>query len=1017
MAYQSKSYRKFVATAATATLVASAVTPAFAASFTDVSDRYKEAVDYLVEQEITNGINETTFGTNQTIKRVDAAVLIAKALDLDVENAKDAGFKDVPNRAVSYVNALKEEGIINGKTATSFGSAQNITRGEMALIIARAYDLEGNKANLKFTDVSDRYDEAVAALVDNKITFGKTDTQFGTSASVTRGEFALFLHRLAPAPGTPTIKEVSAVNDITVNEGAASVTLPSTVEVTLSDDKKATKAVVWNQTNLKLNTPGTYTLKGDVADTDLEASVKVVVKAVDATIEEVSAVNDITVNEGVASVNLPSTVQVTLSNDEKATKAVVWNQTNLKLNTPGTYTLKGDVADTDLETSVKVVVKEVAPSVVGVSAINATQVKVTFNKAVDKTTAEAEANYKFNTAALSTYDGSATAVLQEDLKSVVVTFSASKNNTSFTFGVDGVKTADQKAIAVYSGTVAVADKEAPTVAKSEFLANGNLEVTFSEPLTVATPVVRVDGKPVTGSVSGNKVVVTAAALTSAGATVAKGATASLYVASVTDTVGNEAALYNGTVTKPNDTTKPAITSITQVGHNQLKVVFSEALGASASDLATGEFKFLKGASVLNSTDATLDTDDTTNKTYIVTFSATDIYGSSNPVDSQAVTLLLDADAVKDAADNGNASFTQGFTFNADKTGPKLVSAVAASDKETLELTFDEAFTSGTTNVDESKIVVTDANGVRYAVQDATTDVKAGPANTKVLVVDFIAVGAASQVIANGNYTVQLQAGAIKDARSNNSAVASTTVTVGDAADTTKPVTALGSSTQNSFVVNFGEEVTSSALQLANYKLDGAALPAGTVIYFNSAAKTGVTIELPAGSQNIGVVGTGTAAILNVTNVADKAGNVADTKNLTVSVADNTSATLQTVQTLGNDIVLTFNEAIDSTTATAINDATKLAADFEIKVGGEVLNLGTLGTAGTDGSAATVATSLVAGNDKQVKISITPQVNGTGYTGQVASNWDNAKPLTVKVKGSTLKDANLFLLSEGSVVSK
>ena len=213
--------------------------------------------------------------------------------------------------------------------------------------------------------------------------------------------------------------------------------------------------------------------------------------------------------------------------------------------------------------------------------------------------------------------------------------------------------------------------------------------------------------------------------------------------------------------------------------------------------------------------------------------------------------------------------------------------------------------------------------------------------------------------------------------------------------------------KNQSVVNFGEEVTSSALQLANYKLDGQALPAGTVIYFNSAAKNSVTIELPAGSKNIGEVGTGTTAVLNVANVADKAGKYADTKNLTVLVSDNTSATLQTVQLLGNDIILTFNESIDSTTASAINDATKLGNNFEIKVAGEVLNLGTLGTAGTGGTAASVATSLVSGNDKQVKISITPQVNGTGYTGQVASNWDITKSITVKVKGATLKDKNLF----------
>jgi hypothetical protein len=57
MAYQPKSYKKFVATAATATLVASAVAPvAFAAKpaseFTDVAPQYKEAVDYLIDNTI-----------------------------------------------------------------------------------------------------------------------------------------------------------------------------------------------------------------------------------------------------------------------------------------------------------------------------------------------------------------------------------------------------------------------------------------------------------------------------------------------------------------------------------------------------------------------------------------------------------------------------------------------------------------------------------------------------------------------------------------------------------------------------------------------------------------------------------------------------------------------------------------------------------------------------------------------------------------------------------------------------
>ncbi|CAM3848065.1 hypothetical protein GCM10009865_53040 [Aeromicrobium ponti] len=218
MAYQPKSYRKFVATAATATLVASAVAPAAAAGFSDVSDRYQEAVSYLVENGIANGVSETQFGVSQTIKRGDAAVMLAKALGLDGATAPDAGFSDVPSRAKGAVNALKAAGYLNGKTATSFGFEAELTRGELAIILTNAYELKG-EGSLAFTDVSDRYADAVKALVTNKITSGKTATSFGTSDAVKRGDFAIFLHKadtLEVDPATPEVVGVSAIDGKTV---------------------------------------------------------------------------------------------------------------------------------------------------------------------------------------------------------------------------------------------------------------------------------------------------------------------------------------------------------------------------------------------------------------------------------------------------------------------------------------------------------------------------------------------------------------------------------------------------------------------------------------------------------------------------------------------------------------------------------------------------------------------------------------------------------------------------------
>ncbi|PLS17833.1 hypothetical protein CVD28_09030 [Bacillus sp. M6-12] len=212
MAYQSKSFNKFVATAATATLVAGAIAPvAFAASFTDVAPKYKEAVDFVASKGI-NGFSETQFGTDANIKRVDAAVMLAKVLELDIESAPASGFTDVPARAAKYINAIKAAGITSGKTATKFDADSQITRGELAIWIQKGFELKG-EGELPFTDVNSRYAEAVKALVSNEITNGTSATQFGVSQSAKRGDFAIFLFRAANAD-TPEVVEISSVKAV-----------------------------------------------------------------------------------------------------------------------------------------------------------------------------------------------------------------------------------------------------------------------------------------------------------------------------------------------------------------------------------------------------------------------------------------------------------------------------------------------------------------------------------------------------------------------------------------------------------------------------------------------------------------------------------------------------------------------------------------------------------------------------------------------------------------------------------
>ncbi|MCP3761425.1 S-layer homology domain-containing protein [Domibacillus sp. A3M-37] len=796
MGYKQTSYRKFVASAATATLVASAVTPAFAASpFTDVSDRYTDAVDYLVDNKITNGINDKQFGTNLTIKRVDAAVMIAKALKLDTNNAPDAGFTDLPDRAVDYVNALKAEGIINGKTATTFGSAQDITRGELAIILSRAYELKGDIDNLKFTDVSDRYDEAVAALVDNKVTTGKTATSFGTADAVKRGEMAIFLHR------------ISEMDDV--------VTEPA--------------------------------------------------------------------------------------------------------------------------------VKSVTPQ-------NAKQIAVSFNTEVDKDAAAAASLYTLNNTAASK------AVVSEDGKTVLLTFNGGAEVKNGVLVVSPVATKADKEVktAKYTSVFSFEDTTTPFVTSTAY-SNGVITLTFSEELSAAPAVVRVDGTPVAfGDVKLSTADKTKVEIAK---TLQAGASASLYVAGAKDASAskNEMDLYNGSVVAPTaDTNKPHVTSVEVTVQNTAKVTLSEAL--------TGDTVSVKLQQGAEQTAATLvkDETDTTGKTYTLTV-AGDIFGQDST--SETFTLYIAKDALTDLSGLKNDLFQTTVTFVKDLQAPALASSKVTEGNKAVSFTFDEAVTAGAM----SAIDIRNADGVKFAAKDVTLS-----EDKKTYTVD---ITDGDKAMAVGTYTVSFPANYFTDAYGNKTSALKDSFTVGESTstDTEKPEAAVAAGTgTNTFKVTFNEEVTSSALTLSNYRLDGQALPAETDIYFTDSTKTAVMIELPAGAVNIGDQTTGAPAVLNVSGAADKAGNVMIAANFVVTVKDNTPATVTDVKTAGTAVVVTFSEAVAVAGTVDANDV------FDIKVGSTTAEAGNI--------------SAVSGNDKQVQFNL-------------ASSPASSPTVEVKADQTALKDAN------------
>lgn len=219
MAYQPKSYRKFLATSVAATMVATAVAPAaFAAdakevSFSDVSENYRngvggEAIYTLANLEIVQGANGQ-FMPEANVTRGAAALMLARALGyvnldgellVDVEDTTLTGlYEGTP--VYNAVSALQANNIVSGKADGSYGQDDYISRGAMAIMIAKAFELEANTDSNPFTDLGASSAEAVQALYDNEITQGTSANTFGTDDDIRRDDFAIFVYRGMVAAG------------------------------------------------------------------------------------------------------------------------------------------------------------------------------------------------------------------------------------------------------------------------------------------------------------------------------------------------------------------------------------------------------------------------------------------------------------------------------------------------------------------------------------------------------------------------------------------------------------------------------------------------------------------------------------------------------------------------------------------------------------------------------------------------------------------------------------------------
>ncbi|MCG8482475.1 MAG: S-layer homology domain-containing protein [Clostridia bacterium] len=109
--------------------------------------------------------------------------------------------------AKDKIAALASKGIINGRSESSFDPNAYITRAEFTALAVRAMKLQGDKAINQFSDVSLDvwYADSVAAAYQNGVIKGRTVTTFDPNGKVTIEEALVILARIMNTKGYPKV--------------------------------------------------------------------------------------------------------------------------------------------------------------------------------------------------------------------------------------------------------------------------------------------------------------------------------------------------------------------------------------------------------------------------------------------------------------------------------------------------------------------------------------------------------------------------------------------------------------------------------------------------------------------------------------------------------------------------------------------------------------------------------------------------------------------------------------------
>ena len=169
--------------------------------FVDVAtgSYYEDAVDWAVENGITQGTDDTHFSPDGICTRAQAVTFLWRAAGSPAPRSRTMPFTDVPAGSYYYDAVLwaVENGITKGTSETRFSPDDTCTRAQIVAFLWRSEKSPAAGTANPFADVKSTayYAGAVLWAVREDITKGTTNTTFSPDADCTRAQIVTFLWR------------------------------------------------------------------------------------------------------------------------------------------------------------------------------------------------------------------------------------------------------------------------------------------------------------------------------------------------------------------------------------------------------------------------------------------------------------------------------------------------------------------------------------------------------------------------------------------------------------------------------------------------------------------------------------------------------------------------------------------------------------------------------------------------------------------------------------------------------